>query len=372
MRCTDGVEARLIEALLGGVYEDPLWSSFLSLLRGTTVADHALMMFQPPNRPFPDFLVLLDGSNSVSEFTRSYLEHFSPAETPVGSTIPEGVPVSLQDIFEFEGERNARRPREFARLHGVTAGRQMIVREDSGITAWLSIARKGEDFSSEVDALLKRLVPVLRGVLRLYVSIERARYSAAISQEATRRLSFGWVALDAAGSILEADEQAESVLASSDVLSRSPTGRLMSRSSEVMKEIARALASFASDARSRPRALSLSREPWLDMLLMPASRTSLVTRGPATAIAYIHGDSWDASDRAQLLAELFGLLPREAKLAFALSRGITLTEAADHFGWTIATARTYSKSVYAKTGVRGQPDLVRLIMRSVLAFRLEA
>ena len=89
---------------------------------------------------------------------------------------------------------------------------------------------------------------------------------------------------------------------------------------------------------------------------------------PAPAlIAYVHGDSWSSADRCDQLAELFALLPSEARLALALSRGMTIAEAASDLGLTIETARTYSKKIYAKTGARGQPDLVRFIHRSVLA-----
>jgi DNA-binding CsgD family transcriptional regulator len=89
------------------------------------------------------------------------------------------------------------------------------------------------------------------------------------------------------------------------------------------------------------------------------------------AIAYVHGDSWSASDRCEQLAELFSLSPREAQLALALSGGMTISEAAAELGVTVGSARIYSKHIYAKTGARGLPDLVRLVMRSVLAIAPE-
>lgn len=85
-------------------------------------------------------------------------------------------------------------------------------------------------------------------------------------------------------------------------------------------------------------------------------------------IAYVHGDNWHAVDRHEQLAELFGLSPREAKMALALSRGMTIAEAAVELGLTVGSARMYSKMIYAKTGARGLPDLVRIVLRSVLAF----
>jgi DNA-binding CsgD family transcriptional regulator len=84
-------------------------------------------------------------------------------------------------------------------------------------------------------------------------------------------------------------------------------------------------------------------------------------------IAYVHGDRQPSNDRCEQLAQLFGLTFSEARLALALSRGMTIAEAAAEYGLTVETARNYSKKIYSKTGARGQPDLIRFVMRSVLA-----
>ena len=83
-------------------------------------------------------------------------------------------------------------------------------------------------------------------------------------------------------------------------------------------------------------------------------------------IAYVHADSWSSADRCEQLAQLFDLLPSEARLALALARGMSIAEAAVDLGITVESARTYSKRIYAKTGARGQADLVRFVHRSVL------
>jgi DNA-binding CsgD family transcriptional regulator len=124
---------------------------------------------------------------------------------------------------------------------------------------------------------------------------------------------------------------------------------------------------LAGEPASRPRAVVLSREPWLDMLLVPANLRQAAS-GPAPAlVAYVHSDTWSSADRCEQLGELFDLIPCEARLALALSRGMTIAEAAADLGLTVESARTYSKRIYAKTGARGQPDLLRFIHRSVLA-----
>jgi DNA-binding CsgD family transcriptional regulator len=103
------------------------------------------------------------------------------------------------------------------------------------------------------------------------------------------------------------------------------------------------------------------------MLLVRATIRSGATRTAPSFVAYVHADKWTSADRCEQLGELFDLIPSEARLALALSRGMSIAEAAGELGLTVESARTYSKRIYAKTGARGQSDLVRFIHRSVLA-----
>jgi DNA-binding CsgD family transcriptional regulator len=85
------------------------------------------------------------------------------------------------------------------------------------------------------------------------------------------------------------------------------------------------------------------------------------------AIVYLSGDRSSQADRCEQLVELFGLLPSEARLAWEMAQAIPITQAAANLGLTVETARNYSKKIYAKMGARGQAELVRIIMSSVLA-----
>lgn len=62
-----------------------------------------------------------------------------------------------------------------------------------------------------------------------------------------------------------------------------------------------------------------------------------------------------------LLQVAFRLTPAEARLAQALSGGMSLAEAASRFAITAATARSQLKAIFAKTGATRQSDLVRLV-----------
>ena len=108
-------------------------------------------------------------------------------------------------------------------------------------------------------------------------------------------------------------------------------------------------------------------EPWLDMLIVPIRYRAVSGGVTPIAVGYVHGVEAASSERCEQLVPLFGLTKGEARLALALSQGRNIVEAAIQLGFTVETARNYSKRIYAKTGTRGHADLVRIILASVIA-----
>ncbi|HKD31136.1 MAG TPA: helix-turn-helix transcriptional regulator [Xanthobacteraceae bacterium] len=67
-----------------------------------------------------------------------------------------------------------------------------------------------------------------------------------------------------------------------------------------------------------------------------------------------------------MLTDLFGLTPAEARVAIGVVDGRHLAEIAADRGVKIGTVRNYSKIAFRKTGTRGQAELAALLTR--LAF----
>jgi DNA-binding CsgD family transcriptional regulator len=67
-----------------------------------------------------------------------------------------------------------------------------------------------------------------------------------------------------------------------------------------------------------------------------------------------------------LLRSLFGLTGAESALVLLLVEGLTLDEAAARQGVSRHTARSQLRSIFAKTGVTRQTELLRLVLRSVV------
>jgi DNA-binding CsgD family transcriptional regulator len=235
------------------------------------------------------------------------------------------------------------------------------------VDAWLTVVRRGGRFDAQTDAVMEALAPRLRSVMRGFVMLERERFTASLAEEAIMRLHFGWLAIDREGRVVDSDRVGEAMLGESGLIGRSPSGRLRVADPQVQRNVLDIVKAMAADPQARPRAVSISSDPWLDMLLVAAPQRLIGSIGKPAVVAYVHGDSWRAADRCLQLMDMFRLTRSEAHLALELCRGRSIAEAAEDLGLQVETMRGYSKSIFAKTGARGQADLVRILMGSVLA-----
>jgi len=369
-RRDDGAElADLLEPLIDGIVERPPWGTFVDRLRDRTGADYASLVFRPMQTgPERNRVVhLYSGQPTPPDLSRLYHDILHATDPMPYQDMAEGRVYALPELLRFGDPVHESYFRDFLAPSGMNVLRMMRVQERGGISAWITLSRRRGDFDPAIDSLLGRIGPGLRAAVRGYVTLERERTGASVANEVIRRMNFGWITLDGEGRILDADSHGARLLEAGDRLIRGRGGRLGARDAALGRDIARAIRDVANNPQARPRALVLNRDPWLDMLLVPSAIDSGATRPAPAIIAYVHADNWSSADRCDQLCQLFDLIPCEARLALALGRGMSIAEAAVDLGLTIESARTYSKRIYARTGARGQAELVRYIHRSVLA-----
>lgn len=367
MAITREDETDLLTALHEGALEQPLWSTFLTRLRLRSGADHVSMVFRRADAAPEDVISLFSGKPTAMG-NRDLRGQLSRQGKPHPyQKLRLARVYSIDEMFDADDPADTFFRDDILIPNGWRDMRVIRLGDPNGYNVWLTIARAKADFTGTETALLSALAPHFAIALRSLAAIERERIRAGIAADAIRRLNFGWLTLDAGGRVVDIDPQAERLLRNTQILVRSARGRLMASSPDADRALGEALRTFSITNEGRPRAIHLSDEPWLDMLLVPMRERAISGAVTPVLIAYVHGDERSSADRRDQLAQLFGLTPSEAGLAVALSRGKTIAESAAELNLTIETARNYSKKIYAKTGARGQPDLVRLILASVIA-----
>lgn len=364
--------AALVAPLIEGLVENPPWRGFLEALRKRTGADYASLVFRPLPFGTPQARVihLYSGQAFTPAIVRHHHENLNHMDPLPHHDMAEGRTYRLEELLRPGEPDHDAYLSELLVPAGMRYLRTIRYAENGGVSGWITVTRAAGEFADDVDRLLEVLAPHMRAALASFVALERERMTAAVAQEAVRRMNFGWLTLDADGRVLDADAYGARMLEGGSRLSRGKDARLTAHDPQLRRQLVDAIGSIAANPQARPRALVLSREPWLDLLLVPSGAPPGVARAATQAapavVCYLHADNWSSADRCDQLAQLFDLAPSEARLALALSRGMSISEAAPELGLTVESARTYSKRIYAKTGARGQADLVRFIHRSVL------
>lgn len=346
-------EDQLLQALYRGMFETPLWSDFLALLKARSGARLVTLTLRSPDGG--GLLHLADGESLGVAL-----------DAMPDLLMREGRAYAFEELFEPGSAPDQGDLRGGLRALGISSLRLVRVAEQGGTEAWLG-CYGDRSISAATGALITALVPHLRIALRSFASLERERFRSAISGQAIARLSLGWMTLDARCRILETTDTVEQLFQWGALLRRGRYDRLVPASPAIDRELTALVKTYAEGAETRSRAFTLSQDPWFDMLVAPL-HDQPVTGGPQpAAIVYVSGDRKSQADRYEQLAELFGLLPSEARLAWMMGQSTSIAEAAERLGLTIETARNYSKKIYAKTGARGHAELVRIVMTSVLA-----
>ncbi|WOK37449.1 helix-turn-helix transcriptional regulator [Sphingomonas sp. C3-2] len=358
-------EQDILASLYAGPLESPLWSTFLERLRRRLGAVTCALYFRHADAPLNESTELYAGAPESLELRQRYNERLYRLDPIPYDVLRPGRVYSLAEFVAPANPEHEKYLREFVLPGKRNWLRVMKIEEPGGYRCWLTIWKEGADFTGGQTNFIGQLAQHITVALRIFATIDRWQVKAGIAGEAVRRLNFGWLTLDAHGHIIEMDPHAEHLLRHSSVLRQVSAGQLMPASRQADKVLRDALKSFASDAAARARAIRLSEDPWIDILLVPIRQSGVSGERKPIATAYIHGDRETSDSRIEQLMSLFGLSQGEARLALGISRGQSIAEAAAEIGLTEATARNYSKIVYSKTGARGQADLVRIILTSV-------
>ena len=171
------------------------------------------------------------------------------------------------------------------------------------------------------------------------------------------------LALDVEGQVLLENSTARDLLATKDGLYLE-AGRLRTgiASEQVQLDGAIIAAAQARGGRGWMKVSRPSGGPPYALFVAPLSVGSAErTLAQAGVLVIVHDMASQSCANIEMLIAILGLTEAEAKLASALSAGHSIESSAALLGIRPATARSELKSVFRKTGVSRQQDLVRVL-----------
>ncbi len=375
---------RLIELLYRGALEQQPWQSALPELRRALDAQVASLVLRPPSKD--DRGVILNcvrpevsgdpGDSFLADpndwEVTAYREQFFTLDPFVN--LPQDRVIALEDILPDEELITSDYYLHYLQPIGLFRILGVDTAEPGGMLARLRFSRRQDEprFSGRERRLLELVTPHLRLAIEIYARLNRMTSERDLYAGAVDQLSVATIILDEQGRVLNTNAVARAMLDEPDGLSQRGQ-RLHIDSREANRALQDALASVARAGRGQEtsvvRVLRVPRSPGradLGLVIrpVPISEWSEGQSSPCTAV-FISDPDLRESASQQSLGELFGLTPAEANLALLLARGLSLAEVSHAQNISQHTARAQLKSIFAKTGVSRQAELVRLILKSV-------
>ncbi|WP_052129737.1 helix-turn-helix transcriptional regulator [Sphingomonas sp. 35-24ZXX] len=348
--------------LVEGIRELGQWQHFLAALMARTQARRAVMLIAPTEAPHEAdsaFLHLAAPRAAQDPPLDAEALHRLKLQ-PLRSLRPARV-YAIDELLDYDDAVLLNEQRAALGALNIRFGRWMRVTVNRLVDAWILLTREKEDFSSGAVATLSSTAPYLQAALRAFIAISEERMARTLAQSTLARLGIGQVALDETGRVLLADAMAERLLA----FVAPPdgrSGRKLLLPLAVADRLERCCASLAAGhIMAEPLLIPVNDD--LSLMLQPAALPTLPSLAQPVAIATLRVPvREDERQGTAILRDQYRLSRREAALAQKISRGETIVAAGRELHLTDETARNYSKRIYARTGSRGQADLVRHIL----------
>jgi len=348
------------------IYRAPMaelpWQDAVNHLSAYTDSS-AVIVIRPPSEEDLGFLVSCPESKDVEYAYQTHYWRSDPfRELPIGEVLT---------IDEFVGMDNWLQSEFYQKLIGNEAkmhhGLGVNLLSRNGTTLRIRLYRFANQpaFGNAEKQHIRTLVPHFEQAVWMGSSIESNQGNSEVYESVLDQLHVGVIVLDEDGCLLRCNQTARTLLKEGSSL------RLRSRGLEVSNRhdnsmLQKTLSRHATGLTT----MSISRAPGQRKLGLMIRGVSLpeASEGhgcPAWMIFISDPDTQIAAPLG-ILRQLFGFTPAEATLALKLANGHSLDEAAELLNIRRNTARAHLRSVFAKSGVTRQAELVRVILNSVI------
>ncbi|MCP9757851.1 helix-turn-helix transcriptional regulator [Aquitalea sp. S1-19] len=368
--------SQLLGALYETAYDNTTWPKAVALLRDQLDANFVTLIIRPDTSDQAGSMITAGQVFEAHSGLRSQYSYPSPFVDLVSDKV-----YAIDDLMR-EGEwRQSLFYHHFCEPYGVfhVMGADIRTLDNGEFKIRVTRPESGAPFSAADKAELTRLLPHIKRTLNIQTRMLATESVGMLYTEAVSRMMVATIILDEKGQVLQSNQIASELLAEGDGL-KVYQGKLVAsystESRELQNMITQNLARqqkpiAAAGTPAMVEAMSLSRPSGRVNLgvvvkAVPSNEWIGGKQRPAVMV-YVRDAEKKSEVPLKVTQQLFGLTPAESTLAVHLANGLSLEEAAEELGIRHNTARAHLRSIFSKTGVRRQTELVRIMLNSVSA-----
>lgn len=360
--------SQIVALIYDATLDNKAWGECLEQLRRELGGNYVSLIVRAGSGDDLGLIVSAAGDRRVVDPHNPYL-----AISPFTGLPPDKL-VTIGDILPEAEWRASQYYHDWCEPNGVFHVMAVdIGTRDGGIYGFRVTRAEGAPaFSTEDRELCRQFLPHLRRALNLYLSINQDRKVSALYSHAMAQLMVAAIVLDENGIVLDCNPMAKALLESADglrVVGQQLEATYATDNRKLQRLVRDALARKMPSTVGLIEAMSVSRPSgkvsW--GLIVQAMSPDLWTEGkhrPCVAV-FVRDAEGKAHPPVKLAQQLFQLTPAETALAIQLANGLSLEEAAEVLNIRRNTARAHLRSIFSKTGVRRQTELVRIFLNSV-------
>jgi DNA-binding CsgD family transcriptional regulator len=363
---------RTVAMLYEAAMEPARWRNALSALREMLDAVGAGLLVWNERENVAQFVEVAGiFSESTKKLYAAYFGAIDPRRELLQRT-PVGLMINSDAYFDDDFVKHSEFYNDFLIPQGARHTTFGKLLRTSAVSTQIAFERNAAQGPMEPGAFrqLAALSPHLRNAARLHNLLPRGTQHPSIGSLVLEHLSDGVVIADARGRIIWMNRPAGETLASEDGLRIDNGALTAARIAEnaelqkLLKDAIRMAAGRGGPGGSALRVTRASADRTYTLVIAPLSPEASLAAEPSEpmALVIIRDADRHAEQVASHFGEAFGLSQAERRLAAALAGGLTMQETEIKLDRRISTLRTQLRSVLAKTGARGQTDLLRMML----------
>ena len=360
--------SRILGAIYDAALDEARWASCLETIRLGFSGNYASLIVRTETTEDIGLIVSAGVDPTSLDPGNPYI-----AMSPFAGMVPDQI-VTLGDVISDRDWRNSDYYLSYCKPQNVFHVIAADISTRNGGIYGLRITRPetSEAFSRVEIDFCQLLIPHIKRALNLHLSINEDRKVSTLYSQAMAQLMVGVVILDQDRQVLECNPAATAILEMKDglrVVGQQLEAAYTNDNRKLQSLVQDAMSKTTGSKASLNQAMSITRPSgrlaW--GLIVQTISSDQWTEGkqrPSVAI-FLRDTEGRVDPPVRLAQQLFHLTPAETALAIQLANGLSLEDASEALNIRRNTARAHLRSIFSKTGVRRQTELVRIFLNSV-------